>query len=103
MNFSFKQTAALLVTTLSLGTTAIAPAFAQGAVAINTGLTENEGYIRGCRETNTTVEITSPVTPPNYGWVWLTVALNGTDGTRGWIARTGVYGSGSNVTPVACP
>lgn len=210
MNFSLKQTAALLVTTLSLGAVPIAPAFAQGAAAINTGLTENEGYIRGCRQTNTTVEIydnsdlapvanrigtlpegtelrltgvlapgraqvylpgddlsdvqpvgwvnaanltgcddspppsaaeacfradvalsvrsqpssnsaligsydpgeviyattdppttvTSPVTPPNYGRVWLAVAL---DGTRGWIARTGVYGAGRNVTPIACP
>lgn len=44
--------------------------------------------------------ITSPTTFPDYGRVWMAVAINS---TRGWIARTGRYGVGNNVTSIPCP
>lgn len=52
-----KQPTALLATTLALGTLPLPSAFAQTPAAVNTGLTENEGYIRVCRETNASIEV----------------------------------------------
>ncbi len=52
-----KQSTALLVTTLALGALPLSSAFAQETTAVNTGLTENEAYIRVCRETNTSIEV----------------------------------------------
>lgn len=202
------QSAALMAMTVAIGGLPIASASAQTAAAVNTDLTENEGYIRGCRETNTLVEVydnsrlrpianrigslpagtevrltgvlapgraqvylandsisdvqpvgwvnaagltdcdqsqptaeacfradialnvrsqpdadstllttfeagdliyattdpptevTSPSNFPNYGRVWMAVTY---DNSRGWISRTGRFGTGSNVTDVPCP
>ncbi|MEB3213779.1 MAG: hypothetical protein VKL39_20695 [Leptolyngbyaceae bacterium] len=209
-----KSSAALLSTALLLGALSPSPAGAQDTTTINTGLTENEGYIQGCRETNASVDVfrnsdlapianrirtltegtevrltgvlapgraqvylpegelsdvqpvgwvnaanltgcdddtddptddptadacfradvalnvrsqpsinstllttyaagnviyattdpptqvTSPNTAPNYGRIWTAVVF---DSTRGWISRTGRYGTNSNVTPIPCP
>jgi len=52
-----KQLNALLTATLALGALPLSSAFAQDTTAVNTNLTENKGYIRSCRETNTSVEV----------------------------------------------
>lgn len=51
--------------------------------------------------TNPPTQQTSPNTSPDYGRVWLAITLN--SGGTGWVARTGTYGQGSNVTSIPCP
>lgn len=51
--------------------------------------------------TNPPTQQTSPNTAPDYGRVWMAITLS--NGSTGWIARTGFNGVGNNVTSVACP
>jgi hypothetical protein len=211
MKIQLQRTATFLtMATLVLGAGAAAPVAAQEATGVNNDLYENQGYIRGCRATNTTVQVydnsdltpianrigtlppgtevtltgvlspgtaqifleggglsevqpvgwitaaalgpcdtatppptdqvcfranvnlnvrsrptinaslidfypqgdviftttdpptesISPNTWPDYGRVWVEVDV---DDGRGWVARTGRYGTNSNVTPIPCP
>lgn len=50
---------------------------------------------------NPPTQQTSPNAAPDYGRVWLAITLS--NGNTGWVARTGTYGQGSNVTSIPCP
>jgi len=83
----FRANIALNVRSAASSNAALITAFPAGSTLVAT--------------TNPPTQQTSPNTAPDYGRVWLAVTLS--SGGTGWVARTGTYGQGSNVTSIPCP
>lgn len=83
----FRANIALNVRSAASSNAALITAFPAGSTLVAT--------------TNPPTQHTSPNAAPDYGRVWLAITLN--SGGTGWVARTGTYGQGSNVTSIPCP
>lgn len=83
----FRANSALNVRASASSNAALLSAYAQGSTLVAT--------------TNPPTQQTSPNTAPDYGRVWMAITLS--NGSTGWIARTGFNGVGNNVTSITCP
>jgi hypothetical protein len=74
----------------------------RAAASSNSALLGN--YLTGdtvIATSNPPTQQTSPNSPPDYRRVWMAVTMP--NGNAGWVATTGTYGQGSNVTSIPCP